>query len=69
MTSKVKLGRHTVTDKDYVEQHNDLHCHAFVTAAACIVLAHKVYPEFVEDWREDILQAIHDIIDQLGEIN
>lgn len=58
-----------MTDKTDAEHHADMHCYAFITTAICVAETHKLNPDLVAGWKEDILLAIHDLVDQLGEIN
>jgi hypothetical protein len=54
-----------VTDE---QEHADMHCYAFISTAICVLETHKINPNLVAGWKEDILAVIHDVVDELGEI-
>lgn len=44
----------------------DLACQAFCQAAEAIAHSDEAHPEYVGAWREELLEAIHQIADAIG---
>lgn len=54
-------------DHEDCEVVTDMACVAFAKAANHIEVANVAHPEFIAAWKEELLTAVHQVLDVLGE--